>query len=343
MSFTETKDNTSIIYSSDWNDFVDFTELISGVAYWASSNYISHSSNRTVHYTSGSIKTWFDNVYAPTGAGGTSWSGASSFWGHSSNADIHYPSSNLTTWLDAVYAQSGAVGNGTTYWSSQTGGIQYPGEVVIGPSGTDYGNYRFQVSGSAFFSGGAVFIGELSGLAVPTYNSGAANKKYVDDNITSYELNVYPQDLQVSKDGSNKLYFSGQNGTYIYSGQHQIIISSAAVIYKNESDLTTVLDDNYYPSSIGAALSSNFQSHEADSTIHLTQSAASGQFLKYNGTNWIGVSGSFIPRYTTRPTASLHIGELIRVSGAAGQATYAYLSVKNSADSWVWMQLGVTD
>jgi len=44
------------------------------------------------------------------------------------------------------------------------------------------------------------------------------------------------------------------------------------------SDVSTAaitdLDDNYYPSSVGAALSSNFQSHEATATIHFTSGAA---------------------------------------------------------------------
>jgi len=43
------------------------------------------------------------------------------------------------------------------------------------------GNYKLQVSGSSYFSGTVVFKGStFSGLADPTFNSGAANKHYVD-------------------------------------------------------------------------------------------------------------------------------------------------------------------
>ena len=76
--------------------------------------------------------------------------------------------------------------NDITYWSSQTdesaGSIYYDGgKVVVAPSGTDYGAYRFQVSGNSYFSGSVLFRGTgISGIADPTYASGVANKHYVD-------------------------------------------------------------------------------------------------------------------------------------------------------------------
>ena len=47
--------------------------------------------------------------------------------------------------------------------------------------------------------------------------------------------------------------------------------------------------------------------------------------------------------YPTRPVASNHQGEIIRTSGSAGVATYVYMAVKDSADAWNWMQMGITD
>jgi len=93
---------------------------------------------------------------------------------------LHGVTSDIQTQIDDI-----TVGNAVTYWSSQVnksvGSIYYgDGEVVVAPSGTDYGSYRFQVSGASYFSGNVQFIGELSSMADPTYASGAANKHYVD-------------------------------------------------------------------------------------------------------------------------------------------------------------------
>jgi len=87
------------------------------------------------------------------------------------------------------YVDDNSGGDGTTYWSSQTnldaGSIYYDaGKVVVAPSGTDYGAYRFQVSGDSYFSGSVTFRGTgISGIADPTYASGVANKHYVDTNF----------------------------------------------------------------------------------------------------------------------------------------------------------------
>ena len=53
------------------------------------------------------------------------------------------------------------------------------------------GAYNLQVSGETFFSGAVEFAGgEISGLAAPTYNSGASNKKYVDDQVALFSANT---------------------------------------------------------------------------------------------------------------------------------------------------------
>ena len=91
----------------------------------------------------------------------------------------------------------------------------------------DYISSNSISSNSLVTSSFTIYGDTISGLAEPTFNSGAANKKYVDDNAgVADEHYVYPQNLYVSPDGSHRLYLSGQGGAYIYSGQNTIIISS---------------------------------------------------------------------------------------------------------------------
>jgi len=66
-------------------------------------------------------------------------------------------------------------------WKKGVGGIYYSGEVSIGHSTFDCGDYNFQVSGDTYLSGTVVFRGTgISGLADPIYPSAACNKHYVD-------------------------------------------------------------------------------------------------------------------------------------------------------------------
>ena len=82
------------------------------------------------------------------------------------------------TWDGSQLNATAGGGTSTTYWSSQTdkstGSIYYDGgEVVIAPSGTDYGDYRLQVSGTSFFSGNSTFKGStISGMTYLTINGG---------------------------------------------------------------------------------------------------------------------------------------------------------------------------
>ena len=51
MAFNDTKNLDDVISASDWNDFVDYTELISG-------SYFPHSSNSLIHYPSSNLVPW---------------------------------------------------------------------------------------------------------------------------------------------------------------------------------------------------------------------------------------------------------------------------------------------
>jgi len=216
-----------------WHDGVAGTLTIDGYAK-ISSNAVSGQESKEWLESSGSA---YDQAYKFSSNAKSLYYGSSngnslniSYTGHSGNSYPH--SSNLRTWLDNIYSPTGATGSSTTYWSSQTGGIYYSaGEVILAPSGTDYGGYRFQVSGDSFFSGSVNFIGELSGLSAPTYNSGAANKKYVDDvsgNIITYANGqFYP-----SSDGNTlNLSYTGHSGN--------------ADLHYPSSNLTTWLDQVY--------------------------------------------------------------------------------------------------
>lgn len=62
MSFTDTKtDYINPILSQDWNEFVDFTQLIS-------SNSYGHSSNSDLHFPSSSLLPWLNNEYISSNA-----------------------------------------------------------------------------------------------------------------------------------------------------------------------------------------------------------------------------------------------------------------------------------
>jgi hypothetical protein len=164
-------------------------------------------------------------------------------------------------------------------------------ELILAPTDHDYGTYNFQVSGPSIFSGAVEFIGELSGLADPTYNSGAANKHYVD-------ITAYPSSLGNSISGS-------------YYGH-----SSNADIHYPSSQFTSWLDNVYAQSGITSDASSQVTLASGLSSVDTiwhdgiattmyidmplsslsdvsSQTPASGQSLVWNGSIWIAstVSG----------------------------------------------------
>jgi hypothetical protein len=213
-----------------WSDYG-----ISGLGYISSA--IISGGHITTTYTPVANNDVLTKQYGDANYGGGS---GSTFWVYPQ--DIEVPRSGTTIKFSGqggtyVYSGQNTIiisstttgGNGTSYWSSQSNGIYYnAGEVKIGPSGQDFGDYRFQVSGGAYLSGNVVFRGNMiSGITVPTYNSGVSNKKYVDD--MQPVLYIYPANSYVPYSGNSTVYFSGQSGTYIYSSNNTIIISSAVV------------------------------------------------------------------------------------------------------------------
>ena len=134
MAFTDTKVAGQIIQSADWNEFVDFSEYISG-------SYFGHSSNKDIHFPSSSIVDWLNSVYAPIGRAGEAWSGAVEFYSFSSNvkeelSDLYSFSSN-TSLIKTGYVN---VTNGDTI---AHGLSRLPTYANVSPSGF---NVNFGVS-----------------------------------------------------------------------------------------------------------------------------------------------------------------------------------------------------
>jgi len=330
MAFNDTKASGDVIYSADWNAFVDFTELISSNAY-------GHSSNADIHYPSSLLRSWFDSVYAPTGAAGAdvAWSGASSFYGFSSNAinlfgasshthhDLYLYKENITPFTpDGDYEpatkkyvddNAGSGGGGTTAdyqagWAlvSSQSKITHnfgstPTIVGISPSGTD--TYGYSVSYDDTYI--IVYLSIAGKHCVNWFAGGPSTYQY--------NFFAYPQNQQITKNDDDNIYFSGQNGIYIYSGNNTIIISSSTGVGGSDvawsgasdfygfssnvkDDLTALFDtssnfdsridtlegydqfneENYITSSNAIsrfADSSNYSTHKSDSDIHFPSSS----------------------------------------------------------------------
>jgi len=175
--------------------------------------------------------------------------------------------------------QSGQIASyGATVWNFGAGGIYYSGEVSIGHSGFDIGDYNFQVSGDSYFSGNVTFKGStFSGLAAPTFNSGAANKKYVDTvsgNIltnTMSSANIIANYVTSANALTNfrgstatgeftnsgviwngSSWVAWKSGTAVFDATSYITSSNAISRFADSSSTQT----KWYPSSLGKGISS---------------------------------------------------------------------------------------
>ena len=129
MTWNETKAINDLWGHTDYNDMVDCIMRISGNSVWVSGNYVSHSSNSTIHYPSSSLENWFDNKYAPH-----SWmdnSGSKYSNAYSSGQVAMYTieqSDNIDSWNSSRWHNSSLIwDNSSKLWkamksSSGTGG-----------------------------------------------------------------------------------------------------------------------------------------------------------------------------------------------------------------------------
>jgi hypothetical protein len=151
---------------------------------------------------------------------------------------------------------------------------------------------------------------------------------------TGFTPVVYPDNEEISTDGSNNIYFSGQGTTYVYSGLNTIIISSQVGSAGNLSDLTINANKDWNSKGIY-------------NLSYISSSKISGGTIiggNFYGTPTISsqISGTqLISRlYTSKPTAANHAGEIIRTSGNAN-GTWVWISVYNGS-SYEWIQIGVS-
>lgn len=141
---------------------------------------------------------------------------------------------DVNSWDASTFTNSGLKWSGTGWnasylgvWTKRTGGIYYnDGEVIIGPSTFDLGDYKLQVAGNSYFSGAVQFIGEISGIRDPTYASGVASKHYVDNALSSSRFKD-EAGILVQHDVNGYIKLSGQGATHVMSGQNMFLISSA--------------------------------------------------------------------------------------------------------------------
>jgi len=130
---------------------------------------------------------------------------------------------------------------GNAFWSSQSAGTEAnynagwalvssqstithnfgttPTIVGISPSGTDTFSYSVSYDATNI----TVYLSVEGKHCVNWFAGGPSTGNDLD-------FYVQPQGVEVVRDGSNILYFSGQNGTYVYSGNNTIIISSATAV-----------------------------------------------------------------------------------------------------------------
>ena len=185
MAFNSTKSAGDPVLSADWNNFVDFTELISSNAY-------GHSSNADLHFPSSNLISWLDNVYAQSGSvfDGTNYitsANAISRFTDSSNVNIsliNAISSNLDSKIDAI-------SDTPTSWGVLTAGTGINTLTNVGVSG----------------AGDIISIDQSSILTTVSSNAKSSHD-WVDASSQRYE------DLLGSGNKYSKAYASAQIALY---------------------------------------------------------------------------------------------------------------------------------
>ena len=296
--------------------------LVSGLT---SPGTIWHDGSETYLYLASSAK--YSQAYAfssnaktlyyPSSDGNTL---NSSYIGHSSNADLHFPSSNLTTWLDNVYAPTGTTGTGIAHISSDT--------QITSWDETSFTNSGLKWDGSNWVASA------FGGAGSDTYKvkvDASATGEYLGANSNDGALRV---ESSISyTDGGDYVTLDVSENNLGISGTLNTLDSSYAGHSSNTDVHVSTTESNNWTSAYN---------HSSSTAVHLAKTVASGAMMKYNGTSWLPVSGAHMAIFGSKPTASNHRGQIIRVSGAAGQKTWVFASVKNDANSWEWIMLGMS-
>ena len=123
-----------------------------------------------------------------------------------------------------------------------------------------------------------------------------------------YTPYLYPDDCEIAPNDVNRIFFSGQGATVLYSGANTIIFSSQAGYpssmgnslsgaFWGHSSNTNIhftssqIYEDFYPSSLGNSISGSYYGHSSNSTIHFT----SGQLYEdfYPSTNGNTLNSSY--------------------------------------------------
>lgn len=196
------------------------------------------------------------------------WSGATDFYsvssnyfGHSSNSDIHFPSSQLLSWFNSLYQESGTSSTEDVAWSGAQQFYSFSSNVkqnIIDLFNTssafdlrldnlednDEFNHTLYVISSNLYN--KLWIDALSGN--------------IDSRIDALESDTFNHELYIISSTSIERFADSSN----YS------------THKGDSSIHFTLEsiqDDFYPSSIGAGLSGSYSIHRQDSTIHFTKSS----------------------------------------------------------------------
>ena len=352
---------TKAVYSETYSSEGDLTGIlddnyapstaIHGLYYPSSSgksiktSYDNHSGQISKHYTSSNMKLWTDGLYAPTGLK-LPGSGAVTFTsGLASDDTVYHIGVATDLYIASSIVWNKAFESGQIALYEETYGDEASLTAVLddnySPSSESHGLYApsssynthindiskhytsgniknwmddlYSPTGGSSDSSGAVTLS--SGLKVDSTNI------WHDGPITNLYLNDVPE--SVIKSGSN------------WSSAY----ASTQIAYYSDTDVDHDSTTNF--------VAAEHISHDGGG--YFSGSNISGGSINIGNIYGTPAASSQISgtqlltrRYDSKPTAANHTGEIIRVSGGAGESTWIYLSAKNSSDNWVWMQLGVT-
>lgn len=301
MSFTDTKSPGDVISSTDWNDFVDYTEEISGTAYWASGQiqplsgaFWAHSSNSLIHFTKNSIiLSDLSNVsdMSPSNGDVLTWDSTNNFWssqaggggGGASNLSELTIDTNKDWQNYSIYNLQSISSQHISSSSINGNWTGYPIEQTYLKSGSDYWSAHLssQSLKSLAFKD-SIDISSDTNLAV-SYPITLSDDT-IGINLASSTVSgaLKASDWVAFNNKQNQINFgtlsngngiktlsvgiSGSNGIVsVDFGSSDTQVASGSHLHDDRYYTKTQSASNYYPSSLG-------HNHVNDSSIHFTKS-----------------------------------------------------------------------
>ena len=284
MAFTDTKVAGDLIMSSEQNAFVDFSELISSQRAWSTISGSKDIVWDTTQFDSSGIKwdnttqKWIAvNVTAAGGGINNVVEDTSPQLGGDLEGNTH--GINTVTYVSSQTISGGSI-KGT--WVGDSIGDTYIDDDITLTNITQITN-RSHTNLSN--------IGSNTHTQIDTHISDN-DKHFLSSNITGWLDGVYAPTGATGgitgwQDFSAGTGISSFGGSYSISGGSSLTLSindyiasaNAVERFADSSNINTKINakqdtlagSEYYPSSIGAGLSGNFQTHTSNSTIHFTK------------------------------------------------------------------------